>query len=136
MELKNTIIKTQNILEETNKLTQEKNKKYYEDVLDFMNLLFEENATNLSKIKFKKMTLNERVFELYNQVIKTYELNKPYFDTNNFNLDDIQDSERLKEIFCDIAFKISNNLLDKINYKLKKKYNKNDKSIKFILECM
>lgn len=136
MELKNTIIKTQNILEETNKLTQEKNKKYYEDVLDFMNLLFEDNATNLSKIKFKKITLNERVFELYNQIIKTYELNKPYFDTNNFNLEDIQDSERLKEIFCDIAFKISNNLLDKINYKLKKKYNKNDKSIKFILECM
>ena len=121
MEIKNLVISTQNILEESKRLIQEKNKKYYIDVLDFMNLLFEDNANNLSKIKFKKITLNERVFKLYNEIIKTYKLNKPEFDIDNFNYDEIEDLEEIKKIFRDIAFKISNNLLEKINYKLKKK---------------
>lgn len=136
MEIKNIVISTQNILEETNKLIQNKNKKYYNDVLDLMNLLFEDNAKNLSKIKFKKITLGETVFRLYNEIIKTYKLDKPLFDIENFNLDEIKDPEELKKIFCEIAFKISNNLLERINYKLKKKYNKEDNKIKFILEYM
>ena len=136
MEIKNTLIMTQNILEESKKLIYEKNEKYYIDVLDFMNLLFEDNATILSKIKFKKITLNDKVFKLYNEIVRTYKLNKPEFDTNNFNLEDIEDLEEIKKIFCDIAFKISNNLLEKINYKLKKKNNKEDNKTKFILECM
>jgi hypothetical protein len=136
MEIKNIVISTQNILEESKKLIQDKNKKYYTDVLDFMNLIFEDNATILSKIKFQKITLNEKVFKLYNEIIKTYKLNKPEFDVDNFNLEEIEDLEEIKKIFCDIAYRISNNLLEKINYKLKKKYNKDDKKIKFILECM
>ena len=136
MEIKNIVITTQNILEETNKLIQNKNKKYYNDVLDLMNLLFEDNAKNLSKIKFKKITLGETVFRLYNEIIKTYKLDKPLFGIENFNLDEIKDPEELKKIFCEIAFKISNNLLERINYKLKKKYNKEDNKIKFILEYM
>ena len=134
MEIKNLVISTQNILEESKRLIQEKNKKYYIDVLDFMNLLFEDNANNLSKIKFKKITLNERVFKLYNEIIKTYKLNKPEFDIDNFNYDEIEDLEEIKKIFRDIAFKISNNLLEKINYKLKKKKNKEENTTKFILD--
>jgi hypothetical protein len=136
MEIKNMVILTQNILDESKKLILDKNKKYYNDVLDFMNLLFEDNAIILSKIKFKKITLNEKVFKLYNEIIKTYKLNKPEFDVDNFNLDEIKDLEEIKKIFCDIAFKISNNLLDKINYKLKKKFDKKDNKIKFFLEYM
>jgi hypothetical protein len=136
MEIKNIVISTQNILEESKKIIQDKNKKYYTDVLDFMNLIFEDNASILSKIKFQKITLNEKVFKLYNEIIKTYKLNKPEFDVDNFNLEEIEDMEEIKKIFCDIAYRISNNLLEKINYKLKKKYNKEDKKIKFILECM
>ena len=136
MEIKNIVISTQNILEESKKIIQDKNKKYYTDVLDFMNLIFEDNASILSKIKFQKITLNEKVFKLYNEIIKTYKLNKPEFDIDNFNLEEIEDLEEIKKIFCDIAYRISNNLLEKINYKLKKKYNKEDKKIKFILECM
>jgi hypothetical protein len=136
MEIKNIVISTQNILEESKKIIQDKNKKYYTDVLDFMNLIFEDNASILSKIKFQKITLNEKVFKLYNEIIKTYKLNKPKFDIDNFNLEEIEDLEEIKKIFCDIAYRISNNLLEKINYKLKKKYNKEDKKIKFILECM
>lgn len=135
MEIKNCIIQTQNLLEETNKLIFEKNKKYYDDVLDFMNLLFDDDAKILLKIKFKKITLNEAVFELYNEIIKTYKLNKPEFDVSKFDLNEIEDTEELKKIFCDIAFKISNNLLEKINYKLKKKFNKAENKTKFIIEC-
>lgn len=134
MEIKNIVIQTQNILEETNKLIYEKNKKYYTDVLDFMNLLFEDDAKILTKIKFKKITLNEMVLRLYNEIITTYKLNKPTFDIDKFNLDEIEDSEHLKKIFYDIALKISNNLLERINYKLKKKYNKENDKTKFILE--
>lgn len=138
MEIKNIVVSIQNILDESKKLIQDKNKKYYNDVLDFMNLLFEDNALILCKIKFKKITLNEKVFKLYNEIIKTYELDKPLFDIDNFNLENFQNfnSEEIVKIFCDIAFKISNNLLDKINYKLKKKYSKEDNKIKFILEYM
>lgn len=136
MEIKNILISTQNILEETNKLIHNKNKKYYNDVLDFMNLLFEDDAKNLSKIKFKKITLGETVFQLYNEIIKTYKLDKPQFDIEGFNLDEIEDPEELKKIFCEIAFKISNNLLERINYRLKKKYSKEDNKTKFILEYM
>lgn len=137
MEIKNTVISTQNILEESNRLLQDKNKKYYNDVLDFINLLFNDEAKILAKVKFTKITLNETIFELYNQIIKTYKLSKPEFDIENFNLEEIEEIEDLdkrKKIFCDIAFKISNNLLEKINYKLKKKFNREEKKFKFFLE--
>lgn len=134
MEIKNMVILTQNILEESNKLLMDKNKKYYNDVLDFMNLLFEDNTKILSKIKFKKITLNDNVFKLYNEIVKKYKLDKPVFDIKNFSLYEIEDQEEIKKNVCLIALKISNNLLDKLNFKLKKKNNKEDAKIKFYLE--
>ena len=134
MEIKNNVIATQKLLDEANKLLWDKNKKYYNDVLDFMNLLFEDNAKILSKIKFKKITLNEQVFELYNEIIKTYKLSKPEFVIENFNLNEIEDLEEIKKVVCDIAFKISNNLLEKLNYKLKRKFDKAENKTKFILQ--
>lgn len=134
MEIKNIIIETQNLLEESKKLIYEKNKKYYDDVLDFMNLLFDDDAKIISKIKFKKITLNEKVFVLYNEIIKTYKLNKPEFEISKFNLDEIKNSSDIKKIFIEIALKLSNNLLERIDYKLKKKFNKDDNTNKFILE--
>jgi hypothetical protein len=134
MEIKNIVISTQNLLAETNKLIEEKNNKYYNDVLDFMNLLFEDSSKIISKLKFKKITLNDNIFKLYNEIIKTYKLNKPEFDIDHFNLSEIEDSEEIKKIFCEIAFKLSNNLLEKINYNLKKRYNKEDNKLYFFLE--
>jgi hypothetical protein len=134
MEIKNTVISTQKLLDEANKLLCEKNKKYYNDVLDFMNLLFDDDAKILSKIKFKKITLNEQVFELYNEIIKTYKLAKPEFDIENFDLSEIEDLDEIKKVFFDIAFKISNNLLEKLNYKLKRKFDKTENKTKFILQ--
>lgn len=134
MEIKNTVISTQKLLDEANKLLWDKNKKYYNNVLDFMNLLFDDDAKILSKIKFKKITLNEQVFELYNEIIKTYKLAKPEFNIDNFNLSEIEDLDKIKKIFFDIAFKISNNLLEKLNYKLKRKFDKTENKTKFILQ--
>lgn len=134
MEIKNTVILTQKLLDESNKLLLDKNKKYYNDVLDFMNLLFDDDAKILSKIKFKKITLNEQVFELYNEIIKTYKLAKPEFDIENFDLSEMEDLDEIKKVFFDIAFKISNNLLEKLNYKLKRKFDKTENKTKFILQ--
>lgn len=133
-EISNSVIATQKLLEDANKLLFEKNKKYYNDVLDFMNLLFEDNAKILSKVKFKKITLSVQVFELYNIIIKTYKLQKSEFIIENFNLNEIEDLDEMKKVVCDIALKISNNLLEKINYKLKKKFIKNENKTIFILQ--
>ncbi len=126
---------TQKIIENTNKLLEERNKKYYRDVLDFLNLLFEDKSKNLTKIKFKKITLNENVFEMYNQINKIYKLDKPEFDSDNFDLSDIEDPNEIKLVFYEIAHKMANNLLERLNYKLVKKIDKDNRDkIKFILE--
>lgn len=124
---------TQKILQESNDILIKKNKKYYTDVLDFLNLLFEDNAKNINKIKFKKITLNDNIFTMYNEINKVYKLNKPQFDIENFNLSDIDEPNEIKNIFINIAYIFSNNLLEKINYKLVKKSNKEDNKIKLIL---
>ena len=134
MEIKNTVISTQKLLDEANKLLWDKNKKYYNDVLDFINLLFNDEAKILAKVKFTKITLNETIFELYNEIIKTYKLAKPEFNIDNFDLSEIEDLDEIKKIFFDIAFKISNNLLEKLNYKLKRKFDKTENKTKFILQ--
>lgn len=131
--IKNMVMSTQCILEESNKILTAKNNKYYNDVLDFINLLFADNASSLLNIQINKITLNETIFELYNQIILTYKLDKPLFDIDNFNLSEIENLPNIKNIFCDIACIIANNLLEKINYKLKKKINKENDKIKFTL---
>jgi hypothetical protein len=123
-----------NKLDESKSLYEAQNKKYYRDVLDFLNLMFEDNTDCITKLKFKKITLNSDVFELYNQIIKKYDLNKPEFQSENFNIDDMDDPIQIKELFCTIAFKLSNFLLERLRYKLKKRTNKDDGKIKFFLE--
>ena len=125
---------TQKILQESNNILSNKNKKYYRDILDFLNLLFEDNAKNINKIKFKKITLNDNVFTMYNEINKIYKLNKPEFDSTSFDLTEIDDPNDIKNIFVDIAYTFSNNLLEKLNYKLIKKNNKEDNKTKFILK--
>lgn len=125
---------TQKILEESNKILYEKNKKYYRDVLDFLNLMFEDNSKNINNIKFKKITLNENVFNMYNQINKLYKLNKPEFDLEKFDLSEINESDQIKNIFFDISYTLSNYLLEKLNYKLVKKINKDNNKMNFILK--
>ena len=125
---------TKKILQESNDILMEKNKKYYRDVLDFLNLLFEDNAKNINKIKFKKITLNNNIFIMYNEINKQYKLNKPEFNSADFDLSEIDNTDEIKNIFLDIAYTFSNNLLEKINYQLIKKINKEDNKTKFLLK--
>jgi len=125
---------TKKIIEESNNFLEKKNKKYYRDVLDFLNLLFEDDSKNILNIKFKKITLNDNVFKMYNEINKIYKLEKPEFDIDNFDISDIDKPDEIKYIFYEIAWKLSNYLLEKINYKLKKKFNKEQNKTKFILE--
>ena len=80
-------------------------KKYYTDVLDFLNLLFEDNSKNLTGLKFKKITLNQNVFTLYNEIIKIYKLKKAEFDADNYDVSEINETDEIKNIFYDITYK-------------------------------
>ena len=124
----------QKILLESNDILLKKNKKYYTDVIDFLNLLFEDNSENINNIKFKKITLNDNIFIMYNEIIKVYKLNKPIFDSDNFDLSEIDDPNQIKIVFINIAYTFSNNLLEKLNYKLIKKSIKWENKIKLILK--
>lgn len=123
----------QKMLQESNDIIATKNKKYYIDLLDFLNLLFEDKATNICKIKFKNITLNENIFMMYNEIIKVHKLNKPEFDSSNFDITTI-DPNDIKDTFINIAFIFSNNLLEKINYKLIKVNIKEKNKIEFKLK--
>jgi hypothetical protein len=109
------------IVNETKKIVEEamnnyyiNNKKYYSDVLDFINKLFNENAKSILKIKFKKITLSYEIFEMYNNIILKYKLSKNLFDTQNFNINNVYNFSEIIEI----ANTMTNNLLDKLNYKI------------------
>ena len=115
------VLSTQKLLEETNQLINEKNKKYYYDVIDFLGLLFDTKCKQLVKIKLNKITLNEDIFKFYNEIINHYKINKPLFDIEKFNLEKIIEDlepDKTKILFQQIAIKLSNELLEKINYKI------------------
>ena len=114
------INETQTILKNNKKLIDEYNKKYYQDTLDFLNLLFDENASCISRLKFTKFVLNENIFVFYNGIINKYKLNKPEFIIENYNeeLIDPTDEECLLEV-KKLVQSLSNNLLDKLEYKIK-----------------
>jgi virulence-associated protein VapD len=107
------INETKRILEKSYEDYQNINQHYYDNVLQFLNLLFAEESKSILKIKFKKITLNEKIFNMYNDIIKKHKLNKNLFDTKNFNIEDIHDFSEIIEI----AKIMCNNLLNKLNYK-------------------
>ena len=108
------INETKQILEKSYEEYQQKNIDYYNDVLKLMNLIFNDNSKSILKIKLKKITLSGDIFELYNSIIRKYKLDKPFFDTENFDLEDFHDFTDIIEIIKIIC----NNILIKINYNL------------------
>ena len=108
------INQTKQILEESMEIYYQNNEKYYKDVLSFLNKLYSENSKSILKIKFKKITFNEDIFNKYNKIIKKYNLNKDLFDTLNFNIDDVHDFNDIIEI----SQIMSNNLLEKLNFRI------------------
>lgn len=108
------------IIENANNQLKKNNNKYYRDVLDFLNMLFDDKAKQILKLQFKKITLNDNIFIFYNSIIDKYKLNKPIFDYEKFDISEINDTDSI----LNIAFTMCKNLLEKINYKIFK-YNDN-----------
>lgn len=108
------INETKRILEKSFNDYYDKNASYYNDVLIFMNTLYEDKATSILKIKFKKITLNNNVFTLYNAIIKKYNINKDLIDGSKFDYTEVHDFMDIIEI----ATIMCNNLLEKLNYNI------------------
>jgi hypothetical protein len=108
------INQTKKLLDETLERYYDLNDKYYKEVLNFLNKLFDENSESILKIKFKKITFNDETLQEYNDLITKYKLNKDQFDIENFNINDITDFSDI----INIIIIICNNLLDKLNYKI------------------
>ncbi len=105
---------TKNILEKSFIDFQKSKEEYYNDVLEFLNLIFCNNSKSILNIKTLKISLNEDVFLKYNDIVKKYKLKKDLFDLENFNINDNYDYESIAEI----AKILVKNLLEKLNYKL------------------
>jgi hypothetical protein len=108
------INETKKIIEEFNNEINKNNEKYYQDVLDFLNLLFNQNCNQILKISISKISLSDDIFEFYNKIIEKYKINIRKFDNDKFNSNEIYTFHEIIEI----ALIMSNNLLDKINYKI------------------
>ena len=106
------------------------NSKYYEEVLKFHNLLFEQDASSILKIKIKKIIIDEDLLNLYNKIVKNYKLKKDYINVEIFDFDDIKDIDFITKF----TRLISNNLLEKLNYRLVE-INKNNKK-RFKIELL
>ena len=102
------------------------NKDYYNDVLEFLNLIFKQNAKSILKIYIKKIVLHEDIMILYNDIVKKYKLNKDYVNIEIFDVDDIIDINLIVKLMK----LLTNNLLEKLNYKLIEKNNNNNNNNK------
>ncbi len=102
------------LMSELQNKINESNKKYYKDVLDFLNMLFDLEETSILKIKPKKIQFNENIIKTYNYIIKKHDIKKEMLDTNAFDFN----IEYEQEDVLKICLIISNNLLDKLKYKI------------------
>lgn len=108
------IYETKKIINESIEIYNELNIKYYKDILNFLNSLYNDDSDSILKIKFKKITLNNEILERYNYIVSKYNLNKKFFNLLNFNINDLNNYTNI--IY--LAIKISNNLLEKLNLKI------------------
>ncbi len=112
--MENSVITdTKEIIEKINQKIQDSNKKYYNDVLEFLNMLFNDESKSILKVKLKQISLNENVLETYNYIVKKYDLKKT-IDTSYFDFDieyETEDVIKLVLLLC-------NNLFEKINYSM------------------
>ena len=102
------------------------NSEYYDEVLIFLNEIFDHKATSILKIKIKKIVIDENLLKSYNDIVKKYNLNNDYINIKLFNFDNINNLIFIVKI----AKVLVNNLLKKINYKLVEKTINNKKRFK------
>ena len=121
---KNYHQETNNNLNRIKVINENINKKYYSSVLKLFKKMFNTESNSLLKIKITLITVNIEIFKFYNKIINKFNLNKPLFDIDNFNIELLNTNENL----ISIVMILCNNLLEKINYKLIKiKFNDTEK---------
>lgn len=108
------IEETNNNLNNIVKFENAKNQKYYKNVLKIMKIIFNSDENSLLKIKPKTASISIEILKFYNKIVKKYNLNKPLFDVENYN---IEYNFTYDEVNL-IVNKICENLFEKINYKL------------------
>ena len=91
-----------------------------------MNDLYNTDSLSIMKFIFKKITLNEDIFNTYNSIIKKFKLCKDIFDVENFDIEEFHDSEQLFKI----AKIMTNNLLERLGFKMNVYKNGNTKRYK------
>ena len=92
----------------------ESNKKYYNDVLNFLNMIFLDESKSILKINCKKISFNKDILEIYNYIIKKYKLNKDLIDIDYFDFETEYDHDDVIKIILQIC----NNSLEKLNYQM------------------
>ena len=113
-ENKTIVNESKNILENSYILFQKSLENYYNEVLECLNMLYNNESKSILKIQIKKISLDKIIFEKYNEIVKKHKLKKKLFDIDNFDVDDEHDYDTI----IDIAKIITQNLIEKLNYKL------------------
>lgn len=113
--MENSIIKdTKLIIEKINEKIFELNKRYYNDVLGFLNMIFIDESKSILKINCKKISFNKDVLETYNYIIKKHKLNK---DLINIEYFDFKTDYEIEDVIK-MIIQICNHLLEKIEYQM------------------
>ena len=123
--MQNSVInETKLIIDKINEKILESNKKYYNDVLNFLNMIFLDESKSILKINCKKISFNKDILEIYNYIIKKHKLNKDLIDIDYFDFETEYDHDDVIKIILQIC----NNSLEKLNYQMSS-YTYNDKKI-------
>ena len=110
----NIINNSLNKIDEINDKFMNNNLNYYEDVLNFLNLLFVSNSKAILTLRIKNLNLTKNVILIYNLLINKYELTCQIFDIDNFDFNE----EYKRDFIIKIVKIMVSNLLEKINYKI------------------
>jgi phosphoenolpyruvate carboxylase len=113
------IRETKNIIENADKILYEYNKKYYRDVLDFLNLLFSSSSKSILSIYINKIAISRDILEIYNIIVKKYKLEIELFNIDLFfDEDPILNSDIYsRNDIISICQHLCDNLLLKVSYK-------------------
>ena len=113
--MQNSVInETKLIIDKINEKILESNKKYYNDVLNFLNMIFLDESKSILKINCKKISFNKDILEIYNYIIKKHKLNKDLIDIDYFDFETEYDHDDVIKIILQIC----NNSLEKLNYQM------------------
>ena len=118
------ITETNNTINDIVKLEFNSNVKYYKSVLKLLNKIFDNESKTILSIKTHNAVITPEILKFYNKIVDKFDLNKPLFDINNFDVEYIFTENDIETI----VEKICNYLLNKIDYKLTSyKYNNKKK---------